>query len=57
MSEHPLEKKLDTLIRLTQDVFILQALKAGVPSHDVAALLKVGKERVSAISKRLRGAD
>jgi len=41
---------LDALIRVTQDLFILQALLGGVQVGDVRAALKIEKARVSKIS-------
>lgn len=46
--------RLELLIRLTQDLLILQALQAGVNSHKVAAMVKIDKRRVSNISKHLK---
>ncbi len=51
-----IEEKLDLLVRVTQDLLILQALQAGVNSHQVAAMVKIDKRRVSNISKYLKGA-
>jgi hypothetical protein len=50
----PFEDKLDLLVRLTQDLLILHALQAGVTSHEVAAMVKIDKGRVSNISKYLK---
>jgi hypothetical protein len=49
-----IEEKLELLVRVTQDLLILQALQAGVNSHDVAAMVKIDKRRVSNISKYLK---
>jgi len=46
----PISEKLDALIRVTQDLFILQALLGGVQVGDVRAALKIEKARVSKIS-------
>ena len=51
----PIEAKLDLLVRLSQDLLILHALEAGVASHDVAAMVKISKDRVSNISKYMKG--
>ncbi|TAK87228.1 MAG: hypothetical protein EPO20_05340 [Betaproteobacteria bacterium] len=45
--------RLDTLIRITQDLFILQALVAGAKVDDVRKALKINKWRVVNISKSL----
>lgn len=46
----PISDQLDALIRVTQDLFILQALLGGVQVGDVRAALKIDKTRVSKIS-------
>jgi hypothetical protein len=51
-----IEVQLDLLVRLTQDLLILQALQAGVTSHEVAAMVKIDKRRVSNVSKYLKDA-
>jgi predicted transcriptional regulator len=51
------EEKLDHLIRLAQDLLILQALQAGVKSHEVASIVRIDKGRVSNISKCLKSAQ
>lgn len=56
MASTHVEEKLDLLVRLTQDLLILQALQAGVTSHQVAAMVKIDKKRVSNISKYLKDA-
>jgi hypothetical protein len=52
----PQSGKLDSLLRATQDLFILQALLAGVNVDDVRKILKIDKHRVSNISKHLKNA-
>jgi len=47
------EEKLDNLLRASQDLFILQALLAGVNVDDVRKMMKIDKHRVSNISKYL----
>jgi hypothetical protein len=49
-------EKIDSLLRATQDLFILQALLAGVNVDDVRKILKIDKHRVSNISKHLKNA-
>lgn len=56
VTSDPIEEQLDLLVRLTQDLLILQALQAGVNSHKVAAMLKIDKKRVSNVSKYLKDA-
>ena len=52
----PTSEKLDVLLRVTQDLFILQAPSAGVNVDDVRRLMKIDKLRVSNISKHLKNA-
>lgn len=49
-------EKLDALLRVTQDLFILQALTAGANVNDVRRIMKIDKHRVSNISKHLKNA-
>lgn len=51
-----IEAKLDLLVRISQDLLILQALQAGLTSHGVAAMLRIDKGRVSNISKYMKDA-
>jgi len=53
-SGDPLVEKLDALLRATQDLFILQALQAGINSHDVRKILRIDIKRVSNINKYLK---
>ncbi len=46
----PISEKLEALLRVTQDLFILQALLTGMKGDDVRAALKIDKLRVSKIS-------
>jgi len=46
-------KRLDTVIGLLEDTFILQALKAGMDSTSVRELTGLRRERVSRISTHL----
>jgi len=46
----PINDQLYALIRVIQDLFILQALLGGVQVGDVRAALKIDKTRVSKIS-------
>lgn len=53
----PVADKLEMLTRVTQDLFILQALIAGAKVDAVRKALKIDKWRVSHISKTLRLKD
>jgi hypothetical protein len=50
----PVGEKLDTLVRVTQDLFILNALVAGAKVDDIRRALKIDKWRVSNVSKSLK---
>jgi hypothetical protein len=50
------EEKLDRLIRIAQDLLVLQALQARIGAHQVAAMLRIDKGRVSSFSKHLKAA-
>jgi hypothetical protein len=52
----PISARLDLLLAATQNLFILEALRAGMNVEDVRKLLKVDKWRISKISKPLKQA-
>ena len=56
-SNDSLADKVDGLVRIMQDVFILQALVAGAKVDDIRKALKIDKLRVSNISKSLKLRD
>ena len=49
----PIQEKLDAVIRLLQDLFILEATRGGVGQEAIRKLLGVRMARVSAIAKRM----
>ena len=49
-------EKLDRLIRIAQDLLVLQALQARIGAHRVAAMVRIDKGRLSNISKYLKSA-
>jgi hypothetical protein len=49
-------RRLDAIAALVEDLFILQALKEGVPGGAVRGLLGVDMNRVTQISKMLKRA-
>ena len=55
-SSDQITERLDALLRATQDLFILQALQAGINAHDVRKILRVSLNRVSNISRHLKDA-
>jgi hypothetical protein len=50
------EEKLDQLIRVGQDLFILHALQAGISKADVRKMARVNTDRVTNVSKHLNRA-
>jgi hypothetical protein len=48
-----LGEKLDVVIRLIQDLFILEATRAGIQQEEIRKVLGVRKTRVSSISKHI----
>jgi hypothetical protein len=52
----PVEGKLDELIWVMQDLFILHALQAGINKGDVRKIARVNNDRVTNISKYLNRA-
>ncbi len=51
--EQRIERKLDDLIRVMEDLFILEACRAGMDGAAIRAHLGIGMNRVTDISKRL----
>lgn len=47
-------EKLDTVIRLLQDLFILEGIRAGVRTEDLRRILRVDKKRINRISKHVK---
>lgn len=54
--EKVVEDKLDRIIRLLEDLFILEATKSQVGRDAVRSILRVHNRRISKISKGLRDA-
>jgi hypothetical protein len=53
-NERRLEEKLDAIIELLEDLFILQATKAKIGREHIRAVLKVRPARISNITKGLK---
>jgi hypothetical protein len=49
-----IEDRLDTIIRLLEDLFILQASRAKIGRENIRAVLRVTPNRISKISKGLK---
>jgi len=52
--EKALFEKLDTIVRLLEDLFILHATQAKVGRENIRAILKITPNRISKISKGLK---
>jgi hypothetical protein len=53
-SERKTNELLERLLQTTQDLFIFQALEAGLKSKTIKGLLRVNTDRVTRVSK-IRG--
>jgi hypothetical protein len=53
-SDKRLENKFDAVIRLLEDLFILQASTAKVGRENIRAVLRVTPNRISKIAKGLK---
>ena len=53
-SDKRLENKLETIIRLLEDLFILQAAGAKIGRENIRAVLRVTPNRISKITKGLK---
>ena len=49
-----LDEKLDTIIRLLEDLFILHAAKAKIGRENIRAVLRVTPNRISKVAKGLK---
>lgn len=49
-----LDEKLDTIIRLLEDLFILQASTAKIGRENIRAVLRVTPNRISKVAKGLK---
>lgn len=49
-----IEDRLDTIIRLLEDLFILQATSAKIGRENIRAVLRVTPNRISKIGKGLK---
>jgi hypothetical protein len=55
-NEDGLEARLDTIVRLLEDLFILQAAKSQVATGSIQSVLGIRKARVSKIAKGVKQA-
>lgn len=49
----PVIKRLDTLIILLQDIFILEGARLGIRKEDLRKILALDRRRISRISKHV----
>ena len=57
MKDEDIVKRLDALIMLAENLFILQALKSRVNGGQLRSFLRVDMNRVTAISRMLRASE
>jgi hypothetical protein len=55
-NKDPVADRLDALLTATQNLFILEALRAGVSGDEIRKLLRINNWRISRISKPLKKA-
>lgn len=53
-TENKLLERMDNLHTLLEDLFILQALKGGISADKVRDIMKINRDRISAISKHIK---
>lgn len=54
LPDDKLSARVDKLSEITQDLFILEALKAGMPVRGIRIALKINVNRITAISRHLK---
>ncbi len=47
-------EKLDIIIQLLEDLFILEASKTKLPKEEIRKILKINKNRIGVISKYMK---
>ncbi|BAU46799.1 hypothetical protein SVA_0217 [Sulfurifustis variabilis] len=52
----PIERKLDSILSVLQDLLILQGAKAGIKRDDLRRIVSVDTNRVSRVMKHVRRA-
>lgn len=53
LEDNKIFEKLDVIIGLLQDLFILEGVKAGIKKEEVRRILRIDKRRVTRISKHI----
>jgi len=49
----PQNDKINEILELLQNLFILEAVKAKMPSEEIRKTLRIDKKRINAISKHV----
>lgn len=52
----PIERKLDAILNVLQDLLILEASKAGIKRDDLRKIMAVDTHRISRVTKHVRRA-
>jgi hypothetical protein len=50
----PKNDKMHEILELLQNLFILEAVKAKMPSDEIRKILRIDKKRINAISKHVK---
>lgn len=56
VTKDPVAVALDDLLTVLQDLFILEALRAGMNVEDIRKILRIDKRRVTNVSRYLKQA-
>ncbi|MBI5530508.1 MAG: hypothetical protein HY918_03330 [Candidatus Doudnabacteria bacterium] len=54
MNEEQISEKLDQLLEVIQNLFILEAVKAKMPVGEIRNILKIDKRRIGKVSKYIK---
>lgn len=49
----PQKDKMDEVLELLENLFILESIKAKIPSEEIRKILRIDKKRINAISKHI----
>ena len=52
--ENKTEFKIDNILEILQNLFILEAARAGLPSDEIRTILHIDKKRIGVISKYVK---
>lgn len=51
MNEEKLIQKMDALLEIMQNLFIIEAVKSKMPREEIRKILKIDKRRIGRVSK------